>query len=226
MGRIIWALLFITAISNADGTSKINGGDIIHYLAPAETPKATVRYLQGLSQPGSITNDDQQEVFIERIINLGERVWSFIAANEPVFEAKYKFANALPKGVTKADELTSFSPIQYSSYRMYGKNLYGITVYDVTYTLVHRYGGQYKGQGQYLTDVTILPSQVDVLWAYTVNFDVTDVSVTNVGSDTRPVASLLMQLQFKVSTIIKKHQLNAVYEFRGDSAIPRGTELH
>ena len=156
-------------------------------------------------------------VIIEQIINLGEKLWNIIESNQAVSEVEHKYANALPAGVRGPEELDEFSPMQHKSYRMHGKNWFGSTVYDVTYTLVHRYGGRYQSKGQYLDGVTVLPNHVSTLWGYKLNMGVEGVSTVNVGTREKPIGSIMMQMTFKVGTVLKKTEYRGLYEFRGDS---------
>lgn len=165
--------------------------------------------------PGPIGGNDTL-VLIEQIINLGERIWKFVADNKPVINVKRNYANALPKGVRTSEDLDGWSALQYRSYRMYGKNGFGAKVYDTTYTLTHRFQGNYEGQGQYLENATILPHKVEALWGYTLDMGVEGVGAVNVGTKTAPVGSLVMEMYFKVQTIIKASEFRSVYEFRGD----------
>jgi hypothetical protein len=94
----------------------------------------------------------------------------------------------------------------------------GATVYDVTFTVVHRYGGSFKGKGKYLENVSVIPSNVSVLWGYTMNIDVAKANAVNVGTDEKPVAALTLELVSKVSTMLKADETHTVFQFRGDSA--------
>lgn len=170
--------------------------------------------------------DDVTEsiVIFDQLINLGKKVWALIESNKPVVNVSYLYANALPKGVRSSEELDQFSELQSTSYRMHGTNLYGITVYDVTYSLVHRFGGSYDGRGKYLENVTVIPSNVEVLWGYTLSYDVEKVSVVNSGTRENPIASILLGTNFKVSTVIKSSESHSLYEFRGDRSEVRAIQ--
>ncbi|NQW46044.1 MAG: hypothetical protein HQ462_11660, partial [Deltaproteobacteria bacterium] len=84
------------------------------------------------------------------------------------------------------------------------------------YSLVHRFGGTYDGRGKYLENVTVIPTNVEVLWGYTLSYDVEKVSVVNSGTRENPIASILLGTNFKVSTVIKSSESHSLYEFRGD----------
>jgi hypothetical protein len=159
----------------------------------------------------------EESVVIDQVINLGKKAWAIIAANKPVVNVKYNFANALPQGLTTSASLAGFSDLQTESVRLWGTNGFGMTVYDVTLTAVHQYGGSYNGKGKYLETVTILPSNVEVLWGYTVNYNVDNVTTLNGGTAEDPIAMIALQAKFKVQTVVKSSETNTVYQFRGDS---------
>ncbi len=164
---------------------------------------------------------DESDITLDLILNMAKQVWDVIKENQAVLDVKYDYANGLPAGVRSGAELDNWSPVQYKSFRVYGENGFGITVYDLTYTLVHQYGGTYNGNGQYLESVSVVPQIADVMWGYTVNLGVTKVTATNIGTKENPVANLLMEMTLKVSTVIQKHESRGLYEFRGDSSEPR-----
>ena len=186
---------------------------IQHFEEEVSTP---THLITGFSK-ATTERDPLSLVEINEIINIGQKIWKIIEANKPVLNVKFDYANALPKGIESSDELEGFSNIQMKSRRLYGKNLYGATVYDLTYTAVHRFGGSYEGHGQYLENVTILPQNIDVLWGYTVNLAVNRVSTVNVGTKSKPIASILMELDMDVSTVMKTSQVKKLIQFRGDS---------
>jgi len=41
-----------------------------------------------------------------------------------------------------------------------------MNVVDFTFRVVFLYGGNYQGKGKYLTGITVIPSNVDVMWGY------------------------------------------------------------
>jgi hypothetical protein len=182
-----------------------------------ETPSEVVDQIlqdhEAAIQPEGILEND---VSIEQIVNLGKQVWAFIEDGKPVVNINYNYSNAVPQGITDVSALANFSDLQMKSYRVSAKNPYGATVYDVTYTLVHQYGGTYDDKGQYLSTVSVIPSNITVLWGYTLNYNVTKVTALNVGNSENPVGSVLMEMTMKVSTIIKSSSTSRLYQFRGD----------
>lgn len=197
------------------GASPFESDDIVNVVEEVATPSDFLDAMEEAELKTSPT--DNAAVTIANVINIGEKVWTIIEKNKPVVDIRYTYANALPEGVKSSRELERFSDLQARSFRTYGKNWFNATVYDVTYTVIHRYNGSYQGRGRYLENVTILPSNVSALWGYKVNMDVGNVSTVNVGTAADPVASILMEMNFGVSTVIKSHHRRSVYQFRGDS---------
>jgi hypothetical protein len=175
---------------------------------------------------GSLLEElDLTSVVLDKVVNLGKKMWTVVENGRPVVNVRSAYANALPSGV-RAEDLENFSSLQFRSFRHYGVNLYGVTVYDVTYTLAHRFGGQFNGQGAYIESATVLPQNVEVLWGYNVNLNVEQVSAVNLGTKGNPVASLAMETALTVKTVMKEVRIKHLHEFRGDSAEVRSTEIN
>ncbi len=158
------------------------------------------------------------------IINAGLKIWEIIVENKAVINIESNYANALPAGIKNASELQNFSPIQYKSFRRRAKNFFGATAYDVTYTIIHRYGGDMNGIGKYIESVGIIPHKVNVTWGYKLDFKVVNTATVNLGTTQEPIASLLMDVAMDVTTIFSKRLFRTVYEFRGDSPTVRTIE--
>lgn len=171
-----------------------------------------------LVNPGNINTYDEVDVILDLIFNTGKQVWEIIKENQPVVDVKYDYANALPSGVRGASELDGWSGLQYQSFHVWGENGFGVKVYDLTYTVVHQYGGNYNGKGRYLETVSVIPQNLDVMWGYTFNFNTSKISVTNVGTKDDPVANIVMELTMKISTVVQKHEERVIFDIRGDSS--------
>ncbi len=218
MKRILFLMAVLPLFAMATTGVNKNELGLTIYTEEVPTPAEAIRQIENMLDnstrddlPGTIKN-------INEIVNLGEKIWKLIEKNKPVLNAKNAYANAVPRGVKGPEELENFSTMNYKSFRKHAKNMFGSTVFDVTYVLAHRYNGQLKGNGRYLDAVTVLPHKIDVLWGYTLNFGVTRVSTANIGSEKDAIGAVVMELDFNVSTIIKASAYKNLYEFRGDSA--------
>ena len=215
----IAAILLSSAGNTFAATAATSNDVIIPHFEVVNTPADAFATISRINtNPEHIAPFADGAVSIDQIINVGQKVWDIIKANQPVVNLHSKFSNALPAGLTSSADLTNFSDIQSSSVRLWGTNLYGMTVYDVTLTAVHQYGGQYQGKGHYLETVAIIPSDIYVVWGYRVDYTVESVSVTNGGTTEDPIAKVSLNAKFKASTALSKVERNTVYQFIGDSA--------
>ena len=214
------ALTIETAAQAATRESQNPAEKITMYSEVIDTPSDVFAAIDRINvHPESHPfSGEDVTVNIDMIVNLAKKTWDIIKANQPVANVQFNFANALPKGLTDSSALTGFSDINSKSLRIWGTNGFGLTVYDVTMTAVHQYGGQYDGKGRYLETVAIVPSNVSVLWGYTVNYSVDNITTTNGGTSENPIAQMTLQAKFKVETVMQKNETNTVFQFRGDSA--------
>ena len=157
-------------------------------------------------------------VLIDKVINLGQKIWSIVEANKPVVNIQTQYGTATPQGVTHWSQLAGWKPPEGKLYGFSAKNAYGIKVVDVTYQVLRTYGGNYNGKGKYLTAVTIQPLTVDVLWGYKFNLsvEIPDSSVVNVGTAQDPVAAMQPLVKWTIATVIKSSDGRSTYYLQGD----------
>lgn len=157
---------------------------------------------------------------LDQIINIGQKIWKIIVDNRPVVDVRNQYATALPKGVTGWSSMSGWKPPQGTVYQLVAKNSYGGTVINVRYQVLRTYGGSYEGKGKYLTAVTVEPLLVEVAWGYKFNLEaaVPDTSVVNVGTTENPIAGMMPQLAWRISTPIKDSQGKGLYWVQGDGA--------
>lgn len=198
--------------------------DITMFVERVATPASVIEAVESARLEQGL-RAGREAIDWEAITNVGKQVWKVIQDNAPVADIQYDYATALPRGIASAGELDGFSDLTFESWRLHGKNVFGGTVYDVTYTLVHQYGGSYQGKGKYLATVSVLPSNVEVLWGYTVNMKVATISTLNVGTVEDPVGSAALEMTFNVKTVMKNSTTTTLFQFRGDRAEVVSTSL-
>lgn len=162
---------------------------------------------------------DNAGVIIDKLINIGKKMWAVVEAGKPVMNVKFDFATALPQGVTSASQLAGFSDLKFKSFEYSATNLYGIEVFKVQYTVVYQFGGAYNGKGAYIATASVVPQDVSVMWGYDLSMNVDNVSVANLGTSDSPVAGMNLMAKIKVSTVIKASELNEVFAIRGDNGM-------
>ena len=158
---------------------------------------------------------------LDQIVNLVDKIWTLIAKNQPVVNIKVDYANAVPYGLTHWTQLQGWSKPASKKYSFTMKNKLGANVVDVTYQVLWTHSGNYQGKGKYLTGVTVEPISVTTAWGYNVDLvaQVPDSTVANVGTTADPIASMQVQLNWKVHTVLKDIQEKAIYYVQGDGVM-------
>ena len=164
-----------------------------------------------------MTKEDEL-VFIDKIINTAAKIWGLIKNNAPVMNITTKYATAVPKGLISWINLSNWKTPRAYTYAFNANNFYGTEVIHVQYKVIYMYGGNYKGKGQYLTGVTIVPEIVNVAWAYRfkLNAEVPDSTVINVGSSDNPIAAMQLKISWTIESMIKASQGTSIYYIQGD----------
>ena len=157
-------------------------------------------------------------VILDQIINIGQKIWKIVVDNKPVVDVKTQYATALPEGVKGWAAMGGWQRPKGTIYQLTAKNAYGGQVINLRYQVLRTAGGSYKGTGKYLTAVTVEPLLVEVAWGYHFSMDasVPDTSIVNVGTTENPVAAMMAQLGWHISTPIKDSQGKGIYYLQGD----------
>jgi len=169
-----------------------------------------------IGTPGFPTSGGDTISQIGRIINIAERVWTFIEKNKPIVEIGSHYANAIPASITHWDQLSEWNTPETTVYRFHAKNAYGMTMVDVTYAVLRTTGGKFNGKGRYLNGVTVMPIRVDVSWGYKLTMGVEIPTVSNVGTSEDPIAGMTANLTWSIETVVKTSRGTGVYYVRGD----------
>lgn len=147
-----------------------------------------------------ISTLDEVLTAIEKI---GTRIWKLIEANRPVVSVESKVANALPRNVTCWMDLENWKVPKVYKYNVTYKNVFGAEVVNFTFRVIYTYGASYEGRGKYLSNVSVHPAELNVLWGYTFNSKVEVQRIVNIGTKQDPIAGMEMKLNWQISTPIK-----------------------
>lgn len=167
--------------------------------------------------PGSgIPPLDEAEVILDRIINMGKKIWKIIEANRPVVDYRSDTANALPQGAVAWQQLESWDAPRARIFKVAYENLYGSEVVTFKFRVLYTANGRVNGKGRYLTNVTIVPHELNVAWGYTFNAQGTVPSVVNAGTSREPVAAMELLMKWSVDTVLRHSESSASFYVRGD----------
>ncbi len=187
-----------------EGTTPLNTGSISVINPPGINP-------QDPTVTGTIDTTDN-------IVNLMDKIFNIIAKNKPVVNTNISYANAVPFGTSHWTQLQGWSKPSTKKYAFSMKNGFGSEVVNVIYQVHWTHSGNFAGKGKFLTSVTVEPISITAGWGYTVDLTavVPDSTIANVGTSEDPIASMQVQLEWKVSTIIKVINEKAIYYIEGN----------
>jgi len=77
-------------------------------------------------------------------------------------------------------------------------------------------GGSYDGKGKYLTQVTVVPANLQVQAGYTFNMNATIPTVLNAGTKADPIGAAEILLKWNVRTVMSHIDQSGSYYVRGD----------
>ncbi|MBI4368947.1 MAG: hypothetical protein HY547_01815 [Elusimicrobia bacterium] len=177
---------------------------------PASIPQGSTLTIQ---RPGLT---DSPLAVIDRVINLGLKIWDVIDKNRPIADVANQYATALPEGIASPLQLENWNQPHGEVFELTAKNSYGSRVVVVRYQVLRTDGGAYRGQGRYLANVSVQPLLVETLWGYRVNVKVEILDVTNEGTSEDPLAAMTLVLKWRIETPVKNAQGAMVYHVRGD----------
>ena len=172
---------------------------------------------------GAIAQLTAAEVVVDKIINIGTKIWNVIEKGRPVANYAAQKATALPQNARRWDQLQNWQRPTSRVQSVVYKNLYGIEVVRFTYRVISLYGGDVSGIGRYIGYATVEPLEMTVAFMYTFNAGAKVDAVYNMGSTANPVAGMLMNVNWTISTILKSSTESHSYTLdgRGNIQLPQ-----
>lgn len=162
---------------------------------------------------------------VQSWITVGLKIWDVIKANQPVLNVQTQTVSVLPQSQPNWQQMETWKGPQAKSYTLAAKNLYGVVVVSHTYTVAFHYGGSLDGHGQFLANATIIPTNVNVLWGFTLNSEVKVGDPLNSGTKKDPIPGIGLGLEWSMSSFLKKQQGRDQFYVRGDGTTSHVNEL-
>ncbi len=227
--RFVSALLILVLCSIAHATPAKSGTYTFEEVPDAEAQKIAPISQEFWNQYASTGVSQVQSldvgtiiigtIALDAIVNIGKSVWSLIVAGIPKIDLNLNVASAVPQGISHWTELDSWNdPIA----KLYRTQLYTASkknLGDVYYRLVFTYGGRYKGVGNYLTNVTVVPAQVRVPYRRNFYAENKVTELVNHGTKSNPIAGMSMLLTWGVESLTGKSMQSITLHVRGDGKI-------
>jgi hypothetical protein len=211
--------------------SKVKTEDVTAQYANQASIQAQAGLVENCSQAQkplvSITTDaagdvnplDVIEVTVDRIINIGKKLWAILEAGRPAVNVQSYTANALPQGLTCWSDLAGWNVPESKVYKVTYKNGFGVDVVTFSYRVTYTAGGNLNGVGKYLTNATIQPADLHVGWGFNLNAQAEVPSVFNTGTKEQPVAGMQMLMKWKVDSVVSNNQSTETFYVGGDNTM-------
>jgi hypothetical protein len=143
---------------------------------------------------------DAIDMIVDKIINIGKKIFAIVQAGKPVVNIRTDVATALPSGARCWTDLEGWQMPESKVYEVAFENAYGMEVVKMSYRVLWLPGGQVNDVGQYIGYATMTPVSVDVSWGFSLNAQVSIPTVFNMGSKKDPIAGMQMNMQYQIES--------------------------
>lgn len=162
---------------------------------------------------------NQAELVMDKIINMGKKIWDLVEKGRPVVNYRQSIATALPQGVRQWNQMQGWA----------GKSLtrevaiingFGTEKIKFVYRVVFIHDGNIEGKGRYIGYATIEPAQLKVGWGgYKFDAEVSVPTVFNMGSTENPVAGMKIDVRYTVNTMVQHEEHTDSFFITGQGKI-------
>lgn len=158
---------------------------------------------------------NKADFIVDKIINIGQKIWNVIDKGRPVANYASSSATALPENTTRWEQLEQWQAPRSKVINVVYKNLYGIEVIRLTYRIILLYGGSVNGVGRYIGYAAVEPLEMSTAYMYTINVKAAVNAVYNMGTKQNPVGGMLLNISWTVETVLKKSTMTHTYILDG-----------
>lgn len=162
---------------------------------------------------------DQVDVIVDKVVNIGAKVWKVVDKGRPVASYSLAKANALPENITNWQQLENWKEPTSKIYQIEYKNGFNMVVARLVYRVVLVHGGSIKGIGKYIGLATIEPIEMRTAFGFTFNASVTVDYVYNMNKSADPLAGMTLSLKWVNSTIVQKIEGSHRFHLDGNGVI-------
>jgi len=183
-------------------------------LGPVETPHAVPTNLNYVAKERA--GNPQDDIDIDKLIEIGKKIWDIIKAGKPVVDYKNDWAGAVPKDVDWMD-LEGFKDMSFGPFGWVFKNTFGVTNVNFKWHFAYACKGSYNGHGAFLLNVGTAIEEIYAAWGYTVDVKATvDEHPTNYGTKIDPIAGLAVEVTMDVKTVLQSFTERCRVSIHGD----------
>lgn len=170
----------------------------------------------GTSSKNLLDPIDQVDMIVDKIINIGKKVWAVIEAGRPVVNYKTDVATALPEGARCWADLQQWSMPDTKLYGVSMYNGFGSEVVKFVYRVNYLAGGTADGVGKYIGYATTSPKDLYVAWGFNFNATASIPTVYNMGTRQDPLAGMQFTMHYTVKNVMNHIEQAQVYAIDGN----------
>jgi hypothetical protein len=235
MKRIILTTVILTTLATAAHARKLSEAEKAtlreNSIATVQMVEVTNEYPQlqmevtesaiaGLGKAAAVL--DAADVIVDKVINIGTKIWNVVAKGEAVYNFNRQTATGLPQGAARWDQLQNWQNPTSRVYSITANNIYGYEILRFDYRVLLLYGGSVGGVGRYIGYASVQPATVTI--PYLTIFDVTTKveSVYNKGTKSNPVAGMILTVNIAVQSkipLVSKRAFGYTYYLDGAGQI-------
>jgi hypothetical protein len=225
-GLLVTAVLSTTNVYALDVYSDeyqtISNVEMVEVIEDALGNELEIKLPSSQLSPANGSNKGVGEVLIvaRDLIAFGKEVYKIIEAGKPVVTiGDTTPISVLPKNEKgqsiDAFDLENWKMPKSKKFRVVAKNGFGMKTIKFDFMLLFTYGGSYNGKGAYITGAEVSSTDVSVSWGYSLDADFKVQSIVNQGSRDNPIAAAVLQIDYKMSTVLKESRSSKKFMING-----------
>lgn len=158
---------------------------------------------------------DMVDMAVDKIINIGRKIWNIVQAGKPYVDLRSDVATALPQGARCWLDLQTWQRPQSKVFSMSFRNGFGSEVVKLSYRVIWLPGGSVDGKGAYIGYAALVPTDVKVSWGFKLSAQGSVPTIFNMGTREAPVAGMQMAMIYRIETPIQTHEQSQAYFISG-----------
>lgn len=144
------------------------------------------------------------DVAVDKIINIGTKIWRVVEAGRPISNFQQFKATALPQNVSRWDQLEQWQQPTLRVFSVSYKNKLNVETVRFAFRVVLLYGGRVQNVGRYIGYATVEPVEMTTAWGWRFDATAKANSVYNLGTRAAPVAGMLLNVGWTAQTVLFK----------------------
>ncbi|MBX3019060.1 MAG: hypothetical protein KF767_14325 [Bdellovibrionaceae bacterium] len=159
---------------------------------------------------------DATDVIVDKVINIGKKIWEIVQAGKPVLNIKTDVATALPQGARCWLDLQTWQMPESKIYSVAFKNGFGMEVVKFNYRVLWLPGGSVDGVGKFIGYAAMIPNDVSVSWGFGLNAQASVPTVFNMGTRAEPIGGMQLSMIYRIETPIQTTEQSQAYFVSGN----------